>query len=155
LHAHLLRKKERIAGLDEGIKSTGSGVLENERIDALIDDHQFEAALAKIEKELDESRWKSTWLIRRAKVRLGTEKKAEAKMDLEAAIAEIQTRINLNSPDPSLLADRGTARELLGNREGARKDYEDARDKGVTEEWLLERIRALKEKGKEDSAEKK
>jgi hypothetical protein len=34
--------------------------------------------------------------------------------------------------------------ELLGDKETARKDYVAARDKGFTEEWLLDRISALK-----------
>ena len=155
LQAHLKQKKERIAGLEDGIKETGSAVLENERIDALIEDTQYETALIRIDKELEDSRWKSSWLIRRAKVRLATAKTVEGKADLDAAISEIESRINLNSPDPSLLADRGTARELLGNYEGARKDYEDARDKGVAEDWLLDRIRILKEKEKTEAADKK
>ena len=154
LQAHLKQRKERITGLDDGIKETGSAVLQNERIDALIEDAQFEPALTRIEKELEESRWKSSWLIRRAKVRLATGKAADAKTDLESAVSEIESRLSVASPDPSLLADRGSARELLGNREGARKDYEDARDKGVAEDWLLDRIRILKEKEKSE-AEKK
>ena len=35
--------------------------------------------------------------------------------------------------------------DLLGDKEGARKDYRSARDKGFTEEWLLDRIRELRD----------
>ncbi|HTI69958.1 MAG TPA: tetratricopeptide repeat protein [Candidatus Limnocylindria bacterium] len=154
LQAHLKQTKERIAGLDEAIKETGSGVLETERVEALLDDGQFEPAMATIEKELEESRWKASWLLRRARVLISQGKKDEAKADLKKAAVEIELRLNVNTPDPSLLADRGLARELLGDKAGARKDYEDARDKGITEEWVLERLRVLKDKDKDKDKDK-
>jgi tetratricopeptide (TPR) repeat protein len=142
---HALKiKTERVAGLAEGIKETGSGVLLREWIDALIEDGQHAAALEKIEAELNSSRLRSSWLIRRAKVRLATKQADAAKHDLQAALRELNARISSSSPDPSLLADRGLTHELLGDKETARKDYSSARDKGFTEEWLLERISALK-----------
>ena len=144
LQVRLKLKKERIKGLEEGIKETGSGVLENEWIDALIEDGQHVRALEKIEAELKNSRLLSSWLIRRAKVRLASGKKEDAKQDLEAALVELNRRINATSPDPSLLADRGLARELLGQKEEAKKDYEQAREKGLTDDWLRERLNALK-----------
>jgi len=82
-------------------------------------------------------------------VRLAAGKTEEAKSDLEAALLELDRRMNATSPDPSLLADRGMARELLGKKEEARKDYEQARDKGLTDEWVRDRIRLLK--GTEDA----
>jgi len=145
LHAALKQKKERIKGLEEGLKETGGGVLEAEWVEALIDNSQYAAALAKIETELKESRVQSTWLIRRAQVRLASGRTNEAQLDLELALEELGKRINTTSPDPSLLADRGLAEELLGRKEDAKKDYESARDKGVTDEWLRERLRAMKE----------
>lgn len=137
-------KPERVRGLEDGIKETGSGVLLREWIDALIEDRQHDAALQKIEAELTSSRVRSSWLIRRAKVRQATGDKDGAKADLEAALKELNARISSSSPDPSLLADRGLTHDLLGDGETARKDYTAARDKGFTEEWLLERIAALK-----------
>ena len=144
LQVRLKLKKERIKGLEDGIRETGSGVLETEWIDALIEDGQHARALDKIETELKGSRLLSSWLIRRAKVRLATGKKEEAKKDLEAALLELNRRINATSPDPSLLADRGLARELLGQKEEAKKDYEQAREKGLTDDWLRERLNGLK-----------
>ena len=145
LHATLKLKKERVQGLADGLKRTGSGVLEGEWVDALIDNGQSAVALEKIETELKASRLKSTWLIRRAKVRQASGDNAEARSDLEAAINELNRRITPTSPDALLLADRGLAFELLGKKEEARKDYEQAREKGLTEEWLRERLRMLKE----------
>jgi tetratricopeptide (TPR) repeat protein len=144
LQRTLKLKAERVRGLAEGIKETGSGVLLREWIDALIEDGQHAAALEKIEAELNSSRLRSSWLIRRAKVRQATGQASGAKTDLEAALKELNARISSNSPDPSLLADRGMTYELLDDKESARKDYTAARDKGFTEEWLLERINALK-----------
>lgn len=151
LQARLKLKKERIKGLADGVKETGSGVLETEWIEALIEDGQHARALEKIESELQSSRVQSSWLIRRAKVRLAAGRKEDARKDLEAALVELNHRIHATSPDPSLLADRGLAHELLSHREDAIKDYELARDKGLTDDWLRERLRALK---KADEAEK-
>ncbi|MCI0536469.1 MAG: tetratricopeptide repeat protein [Verrucomicrobiales bacterium] len=144
LQARLKLKKERIAGLEAGISETSSGVLEAEWVDALIDDEQHERANETIETELKNSRLQSSWLIRRARVRLANRKDAEAKADLEAALTELSRRIHVASPDASLLADRGLARELLGKKEEARKDYEQAQDKGFTDEWVRQRIRSLR-----------
>ena len=145
LQDRLKLRKERVEGLEEGMKQTGSGVLEAEWIDALIDDGQHARALEKIEAELQSSRLRSSWLIRRARVRLALGKSVEAKSDLETAVEELNRRINATAADPSLLADRAVARDLLGKKEEARKDYEQARDKGLADEWVRERIRALKE----------
>jgi tetratricopeptide (TPR) repeat protein len=135
--------KERVAGLEQGIKITGSGVLQAAWIDALIDDKRFPEAMAKIEAEMTASRLQSSWLLRRARIFLATEKKEAAKTDLEAALKELNRRISSSAPDGSLLADRGLAHELLGDKDNARKDYTAARDKGVADEWLRERIRVL------------
>src|ERR1051325_8377817 len=144
-------KKERIKGLEDGVRQTGSGLLEADLVDAWIDGGKTGEALARIENELKEARLQSSWLIRRAKVRLALKQKDEAKADLDAALAELNSRIGVapNSRDPLLLADRGQTYDLLGKKEEAKKDYEQAREKGMNDEWLRERIRALSDK-KED-----
>jgi tetratricopeptide (TPR) repeat protein len=144
LHYALKLPSDRVRGLEEGIRETGSGVLEREWIDALIEDGQHAAALEKIEAELKSSRLRSSWLIRRARVRMATGQNEAGKLDLQAALKELNTRISSAAPDASLLADRGLAYELVGDKESARKDYTQARDKGFTEEWLSDRLRALK-----------
>ena len=136
-------KKERTKGLEQGIKETGSGLLEWELIDALIEYGKTALALEKIEAGLNETRLRSSWLIRRAKVFMAEKKTEEGKADLKEAIEELNKRLGRAASDPLLLADRGQANELLGNKEEAKKDYEGARDKGITDEWLRERIKAL------------
>ncbi|HEY0548845.1 MAG TPA: hypothetical protein VGF13_04530 [Verrucomicrobiae bacterium] len=153
LQQHLGQKKERIQGLEAGVKATGSGLLEAELIDALIDGGKGETALAKIEAELKDSRLQSTWLLRRAKVRLAQKKKDEAKSDLEAALKELNDRLGRGASDPLALTDRGQVYELLGNKEEAKKDYESAEKKGIRSEWLHERLKVVK--GEDKKNEKK
>jgi tetratricopeptide (TPR) repeat protein len=143
LQAQLKLRADRVKDLDEAIEKTGSGMLQIEWIDALIDNEQYPLALEKIENELKASRLRSTWLIRRARVLLATARADAAKADLRAAIGELNDRLNPSAPDPSLLADRGLAYELLGDKEKARKDYTAARDKGLVDDWLQSHIRAL------------
>ena len=137
------QKKERIKGLEQGIKETGSGLLETEWIDALIDGGKADLALGRIEEELQEARLRSTWLIRRAKVYFAQKKDEEATADLKNAVEELNKRLGRGASDPLLLVDRAEAQELLGKKDEAKKDYEDARKKGVTDEWVRERIHAL------------
>lgn len=154
LQQQLGLKKERIAGLNTGFQATGSGLLEAEWLDALIDGGKGDVALARINAELEDARLKSTWLLRRAKVYLATNKKDAAKSDLEAALKEMNDRLGRTAPDPLMLMDRGQIQELLGNKDEAKKDYESARDKGVKDEWLLERIKAVKGEDKKDDKKK-
>ncbi len=143
LQQQLGLKKERIKGLAEGVKATGSGLLEAEWIDALIDGGKPEVALERIQAELKESRLRSSWLIRRAKVLFAMNKDDEAKADAKEALEELNQRLTRGASDALLLADRGQAYELLGRKEEAKKDYEQARDKGMTDEWVRERIHSL------------
>ncbi|HAM70824.1 MAG TPA: hypothetical protein DCM86_04190 [Verrucomicrobiales bacterium] len=143
LHERLKLPRERIAGVEEGLRETGGGVLEVELVEAMLDDGQNEKALLKIEEELKASRLQSSWLIRRARARQGLGQKESAKADLDAALEEISHRLNPSSPDPMLLADKGLAHELLGQKDEAKKYYELARDAGG-EDWVKEKIKQLK-----------
>jgi tetratricopeptide (TPR) repeat protein len=145
------QKKERIKGLEKGIEVTGSGLLEGELLDAFIEGGKADVAMTKIEAELKDARWRGTWLIRRAKVHLSKERYDEADADLEDAIEELDKRLGRGANDPLLLVDRGLAFDLLGKKEDAKKDYESARKKGVNEEWVRERIRALSDDKKRDA----
>jgi tetratricopeptide (TPR) repeat protein len=94
LQSRLGRFNECIAGLNEGLKLTGSAVLNVELIEALIDARKYHEALARIEPELKDTRLRSAWLLRRARVRLGLGKNSAAKEDLSAALEELNQRIS-------------------------------------------------------------
>ena len=143
LQRRLKKAKERIAGLQQGIGETGAGILETELVEAYLDAQQFQAALPIIERELESSRMRGSWLIRRARARLGLGEKESAKTDLEAALREIGLRLQGGSKDPTLLAENGRAYDLLGASEEARIYYEKARGAGA-EDWVKERLKALR-----------
>ena len=144
LQRRLKMPRERVAGLDEGLRETGAGLLEIARVEALLDGGQFGAALPVIERELADSRIRSSWLIRRARALLGLGKKAEAEKDLKEALAEIGTRLNPKRPEGPLLLDKAVAHELLGEKKDAIRAYEEARDKGAGD-GVNEKIKALQE----------
>ena len=131
LQCRLGKYNEAVAGLVQGFELTGSAVLEVESIDALIDAGRYAEAIAKIEPVLADTRWQSSWLIRRARVRLGQGEITQAHRDLAAAIQEINQRFNPGHPDVSLLADRGLAHALLGDTLPAKSDLTVARRSGA------------------------
>ena len=135
---------ERLAGIEEGIKETGAGILEIERVEAMIDAGQFPKALTLIEAELADSRIKSSWLIRRAKTLFGLGKKTEGEQDLKNALEEIEKRLNSKTPDVPLLIDKAVTLELLDKKWDALRAYEEARDKGAGD-TLGEKIKSLQE----------
>jgi tetratricopeptide (TPR) repeat protein len=138
----LRQHEQRIDGLSAGIKETGAGVLEIERVEALLDAGLFAAALPRIERELDDSRIKSSWLIRRARALRGLNRRAEADASLDEAIGEIAGRLNPKMPDPELLVDKARAHELLGQHSAAIAALKEARSRGAPES-LETRIKAL------------
>ena len=136
--------KERLAGIEAGIKATGAWILELERVEALIDAGNLDVALPIIEAQLEDSRIKSSWLIRRARVRQAQGKQDEAVEDLKAALVEIGTRLNPKAPDLPLLLDKARALEMLGDTRDALSAYKTARDKGAGDS-LKDKIKALEE----------
>ena len=126
-------------GLKEGFALTGAAVLEVEYVDALIDAGRYPEAMEKIEPALAESRWLSSWLIRRGRVKLGQGEVSAAHSDLLAAIQELNTRLNSTRPDFGFVADRCLAFALLGDRELAKRDLETARKLGA-DGWTLRRL---------------
>jgi tetratricopeptide (TPR) repeat protein len=122
LQGRLGRHEERIAQLQQAWQQSGSFVLRTEYIEALIDDRRWDQALAAIEPELGKSRWQSSWLIRRGRVRLGQGNSEAGRADLRQAIEEITERFNPARPDLTLLADRARAYQLLGETTLAEQD---------------------------------
>lgn len=143
LQEHLRLPRERIQGLEDGMRVTGSGLLRAEWIDALIAAGEGRRAASAIEQELHESRWRGSWLIRRARIRQAEGQATAAKEDLLEALDELNIRLGALVPDALLLNDRGMVHELLGRPEDALRDYRSARDKGLRDEAIEERIRRL------------
>jgi tetratricopeptide (TPR) repeat protein len=112
-----------LAGLREGYAKTGSPVLLRELCDRLIDaaetqdEGEREAyhreASAIIERELHDCRFYSHWYIRRARLQSFQGDFAAARTDLEDATKELQSRISTHLPDPELLRELATARQIL------------------------------------------
>ncbi len=139
LRSQLAQHGQRADELKAGYEQTQSAVLKIEWVEALIDSGQVQAALAEIETELADCRWKSSWLLRRARAQDGLSNHSAAIDDLRAAILELDERINPKRPDPSLLSDRGLAYALLGARKAATRDLSAARAAGANP-WMLTRL---------------
>jgi tetratricopeptide (TPR) repeat protein len=131
-----------LAGLRQGVTKTGSAVLEVEYVEMLIDAGRFEEALARIDPQLKSVRWQSAWRLRRGRALLGSGDTAAARAELTAALAEMEPRIRPQTPDLTLVADRGLAFALLGDRERALRDYETVRTATRGETWLTYRLKA-------------
>jgi tetratricopeptide (TPR) repeat protein len=116
-----------LAGLRDGVRTTGSAVLQTEYAELLIDAGRFAEALPRIDRELREVRWQSAWRLRRGRALLGQGRTEAARTELRMALAEMEPRIRPRTPDLLLVADRGLAHALLGERELAQKDLETVR----------------------------
>jgi len=131
IQCRLGRYAEAADGLQRGFELTGSAVLEVESIDARIDAGQYEKALPKVEAALADTRWQSSWLLRRARIRLGQGQIAAAHQDLAVAIVEMNRRLNPAHPEAGLLSERGFAYALLGDLSLAKRDLASARKGGA------------------------
>jgi tetratricopeptide (TPR) repeat protein len=126
LQARAGQWRECAGGLQQGFEATGSIVLEIEWIEALIDAGEFNQALKRIEPYAESGRWKSAWLIRRARAEIGRGDTAQAQANLEKARAELTARLTGARPEMSLLIERGLAEALLRNRRAAEADFKRA-----------------------------
>lgn len=151
LQRRLKRNRSRIAGLEDGLARTGSGLLMVERIEALLDAGRFRTALKAIEPELASSRVRCRWLVRRGRARLGLGETEPGREDLRDALGEIETLLDPKHPDPSLLLDQAAAHTLLGDGEAAERSLRSARDHGAQPE-AVRRIETLTGRGQDDHA---
>lgn len=136
---------QRIEGLNTGRQLHHSAVLKAHWIDALIDARRFPTALPLIDSELTDRRWKSSWLIKRARTLQGLQRDTEAAANLQAALTEINSRLIPTRPDPFLLADQGTAHALLGNQAQARACLEKLHHHRAPR-WITSRLEDLTSK---------
>ena len=129
----------RLAGLQAGHGRTKSAVLFNAWVEALIDTGDFAQATPIIEEKVAAARLKSSWLLRRAKLLQATGEADAAERDLLQAIDELNSRINLENPDITLLVDRGVAFSMLDDRSAAKRDLALARKAGA-DRWATVRL---------------
>jgi hypothetical protein len=118
--------------LKKSLNRTESIVVRNNWIDAALTAGQTEAVLPLIEKELSSSRFRSSWLIRRARASLILKRKEAAQADLREALVEIAPRINPERPDFTLISDRGLIHALMGNKTRAKNDLKTLKKSGYS-----------------------
>ena len=128
-----------LAGATERLKSF---VLRIAWIEALVDAGRSAEVLPEIQKEIETSRYRASWLIRRARVFLHDSKKPEAAADLEAALVEIESRIRPELPDLSLVCDRALIWALQGKRDEAAKELAEAKKRGA-DSWMTRVLEAV------------
>lgn len=133
------QNRQRISDLESGLQHHPSAVLKSHWIDALIDAGKFESALKEVNAELTDRRWKSSYLIKRARALIGLNRKAEGTSDLQSALAEIAPRINPQHPDLLLLADQVAAYTLLGNHTKAEQSLAQLKAHHAPR-WILDRL---------------
>jgi len=127
---------QRVDDLEAGFKQHPSAVLKSHWIDALIDASQYSQALKETDLELTDRRWKSSYLIKRARALTGLHRKEEAAADLQAALAEMAPCIHPTRPDLLLLADQARAHAMLGNDAQAQAILKQLREHHAPE-WIL------------------
>ncbi|HWB02398.1 MAG TPA: hypothetical protein VG796_05190 [Verrucomicrobiales bacterium] len=133
---------DRVRDLASATAKLKSFVLRIAWIEALIDAGRSAEVLPEIQKEIDTSRYRSSWLIRRARVRLHDQKKEDAMADLQAALTEIEPRIRPEFPDLSLVCDRALIHALQGKREEAAKELAAAKTRGA-DGWMTRVLEAV------------
>ncbi len=112
--AALGRLDEQVDALAAAMKRNPSIVLKRAWIHALVEAGALETAAREIEIGLAEARWKSSWLLLRARVHALRNEPAGQHADAAAALAEIQRRLHPEHPDPYLVDEAVQARALLG-----------------------------------------
>ena len=122
---------ESIAGLKAAWEKSRAVILRNAWIDALLEAGKTGEALPVIEAELAASRFRSSWLLRRARATQATDAAASAQ-DLRAAIDELTPRLATDPPSVSLLCDRALAYAMLGEFNAAEADRARARSLGAS-----------------------
>lgn len=95
--------QRRAEQLEIGYQQSKSAALFTAWIEALLDDKQALKALPIIQEQLDAARLKSSWLQRRARAHQQLANFQQAQDDYNAALKEINSRLNLQRPDTLLL----------------------------------------------------
>ena len=130
------RFEDAAKALESAREKNPSAAIYRAWIAALIDAEREDMALTEIEDRLENARWKSTWLIFRARA-LGAKGNIEsARVDARRALKEINTRLDPDRPDGFLLADAAAAYAILGDDIAAHQHFEQARELRVPNAYL-------------------
>lgn len=138
--AQLLWKMHQVDAAEETLRSAmrrnPSAALKRAWYESLIRCGRLSEAEDQVEAGLKRAKWKSTWLLLRARLHAAQDRPAEARRDALAALAEIDQRLRPDSPNPFLAADKAQALALLGRRDQAKEQAEIARALNVPA-WKL------------------
>jgi len=121
------RLADAVADLARGERLLRSSLLRSAWLDALLEAGRASETLAPIEAALAETRHQAPWLIRRARARARQGDMAAAQADWTAALAELESRLVPEDPDPTLLVQKGLALAGLGRRGDAAAALQAAR----------------------------
>ncbi|MFP6581313.1 MAG: hypothetical protein VCD00_02015 [Candidatus Hydrogenedentota bacterium] len=110
----------RVDDLRKAYSDNSAVVLESELIDALRDAEKFEEALERINSHLGRGRYKAEWLLRRAETYRAMGEYANQHADAEAALEELERRLDRARPNRQLYVERAKARVLLGDSKDSR-----------------------------------
>jgi tetratricopeptide (TPR) repeat protein len=127
------RVDEALEALETAKQRNASAVIHRAWLMALVDAGRFAAARFHIESELAASRWKSSWLLMRARLNAASGQAQAAAIDAQLALDEIALRKNPARPDPFLLVDESYALALLGEPAEAQARLHEARELDVPE----------------------
>lgn len=138
--AQALWKLNRPAAAERGLKAAlgrnPSEVLRRAWYESLVRCGRLDEADRHIAAGLRKARWKSTWLLLRARLHAARGRQAAARHDALAALREINQRLDPESPNPFLTADRAVALAILNRPGEARRQAKLARSLGVPS-WKL------------------
>ena len=133
-HGYLLIRNDKAPQaarmLQQSYQRTKGVVLRNSWIDASLVAGEIEEVWPIIKRELEESRFKAAWLIRRARVAQLQGQDDQMRKDLQLASKELEGRIKPGRPDLTLVSDRGLARAMLGEKTKAKDDLNLLRKSG-------------------------
>ena len=135
--ARLTRHPERVEALARAMTRNPSIVLRRAWIRALVDAGEFEVAFREIDRGMTMARWKSSWLLLRARIHGENQRFEEQKVDAMAAWLELRNRVRSALSDPYLVKDAAWALGYLGECDQALAYVEKARLLGVPEMDLL------------------
>ena len=129
------RHAERVNDLATAAGELKSIVLRIAWIEALIDAGRTTEVLPEIDREIESSRFKASWRIRRARALLAASRSTEATTELELALAEIETRLRPERPDLSLLCEKALIHALTGHVAEAEAGLAAAQARGA-DAWM-------------------